>query len=166
MSNDSKGTKNWFARHKILTGIGVIFIFFILIAALGGGGEGTESTSGSSTSNNGQTSQQEVKEEERIQVTAKELYQAYSANTIAADAEYEGKKLEITGVVDGIGKDILDQPYITLDVGELINNVQCMLKDEAVAQASQLAQGTTVTLYGENPNYLLNVIVKKCTIAE
>lgn len=57
MSKDSNGTKNWFARHKVLTAIGGIFVFFILIAAVSGGGS---SSTSNTTSSSGGSQQQEA----------------------------------------------------------------------------------------------------------
>ncbi|MEK7183593.1 MAG: DUF4352 domain-containing protein [Patescibacteria group bacterium] len=51
MSHDTTGTKNWFARHKILSVLGGIILFFIIIGAASGGSSDTSSSNGSSGSN-------------------------------------------------------------------------------------------------------------------
>ena len=50
MSKDTKANQNWFARHKILTIIGGIFVLFILLIAVSGG-DSTDSTSTRSPAN-------------------------------------------------------------------------------------------------------------------
>ncbi|HEX7773344.1 MAG TPA: hypothetical protein VF435_13035 [Pyrinomonadaceae bacterium] len=62
-----------------------------------------------------------------IVVSATALVADYEANEVAADRRYKGQTLEVTGVVDSIGNDILDSMYVTLDSGERfgITNVQC-----------------------------------------
>lgn len=49
MSNETEGAtkKNWFARHKILTGILALFLFFIVIGMIGSGGSGSSTSSSS-----------------------------------------------------------------------------------------------------------------------
>jgi hypothetical protein len=37
-----KSQKNWFARHKVLTGVGALILVIILFAATSGGGDGTD----------------------------------------------------------------------------------------------------------------------------
>jgi hypothetical protein len=97
-------------------------------------------------------------------VTATKLYADYKANEISADNTYKGKLVEVSGTVDNIGKDILDKPYISLTTGEIIGSVQCMLDDDAIAEASALAEGTKVTMQGRVNGLLGNVLVKGCTL--
>lgn len=55
MPNEATSQKNWFARHKILTGIMGVFAFFILIGALSGDGtEGIKAGDGTSQSDKDQ----------------------------------------------------------------------------------------------------------------
>ena len=51
-----------------------------------------------------------------IKVSAEALYNAYNQNQVAADAKYKGNLVEMTGVIGSIGKDILNNPYVTLRV--------------------------------------------------
>ena len=45
-----------------------------------------------------------------MDATASELYRAYEANEVSADQQYKGKRLLITGVVENIGKHVMDNP--------------------------------------------------------
>mgnify|MGYP001145942510 CR=1 FL=1 len=100
-----------------------------------------------------------------ITVTARELCSAYEANEIAADAEYEGKIVKVSGVVDSIGKDILDTPYITLEGGKIFGGVQCMFDEKYEPQLAQLAKGERVTVQGRCSGYLIGtVLIRDCIL--
>jgi len=134
------------------------FIIIIVIASSGGG----SGSSGTNSSGSNQTNTAPA--EEAIVVTSTKLYSDYKANEISADNTYKGKLVEVSGTVDNIGKDILDKPYISLKTGEIIGSVQCMLDDDAIAEASALAEGTKVTMQGRVNGLLGNVLVKGCTL--
>jgi hypothetical protein len=156
--------KSWFARHKIITTVGVIVIVLIGLSALGGAIEEPTAT------NNNNDSQQEstVVQEEVVEVTAVELSQAYDDNKVAADAKYEDKTLQISGVIDDIGKDILDAPYVTLKGRETsFFGVQCMFSRNDEALLANLSKGQQLTLQGKLSGELIgNVLVRGCTIID
>src|SRR3546814_14146885 len=52
-----------------------------------------------------------------VKVTASELYQAYEANEAAAQGQYGGRLLEVTGTVDGVDLDLMDDPSVKLEIG-------------------------------------------------
>ena len=82
-------------------------------------------------------------------VDAKVLLNAYKDNAVKADLEYKDKIFVITGVVGGIGKDILDTPYITLgkDGDYAIASVQCMFDKNGEVLAA-LNEGESVKIKG------------------
>jgi len=96
-----------------------------------------------------------------IEVTAQELYSAYEANQVAADAKYKDKIVRVTGIVNTIGKDILDTPYVLLTSGGQYEmfGVQCMFDKKYELELAQLIKGQTVTVQGKVSSYLANVIV-------
>jgi len=148
--------RNWFMRHKILSGILGLFLIIILGSALGSGNDDRPTSSSPTAA--------ETEEVQAISITARQLYQEYSDNQIAADAKYEDQWLEITGTVESIGKDIVDDMYVSLETGNLVGSVQCMLEDSEFEEAANLSEGQSVTVIGKNDGMLLNVIVRKCTI--
>ena len=158
MGTDHTQNQSWFKRHKILTGIGGIFLFFILISALGSPQDGQGTSSADTETNT------VVPEEEVMSVTATQLYSDYKGNQVAADEKYKGKTLEVSGTISTIGKDILDTMYVSLKTGDIIGAVQCMLEDSELEKAANLTQGQQITLTGENPDYLMNVILRNCKI--
>ena len=94
------------------------------------------------------------------------MYSAYEANEVAADAKYKSKILKVTGVVDSIGKDILDTPYVTLTSGGQYEvwGVQCMFDKKHEPELAQLTKGQTVTVQGKCDGYLINVLMKDCVL--
>ena len=150
--------KNWFVRHKILTGLLVLFVIGII------GNIKNDTFNDSSISSNNTASQKEENKEVTIKITARELYVQYEANEIQADDKYKNKLLEISGVIENIGKDILDDPYITLKTDNVFGSIQCMLADSEKSKASQLQKSTPIVLEGKNTGKLLNIIIRDCKI--
>ncbi len=97
---------------------------------------------------------------EIVDVTAKQLFADYDANEIAADGKYKGKVLRISGTVGKVGKDVLDEPYVTLAAGAF--DVQCMFRDSAPLAAVKKRQRLTVQC--TDPGKMGNVIVRGCAV--
>lgn len=53
-----------------------------------------------------------------VAVTAEQYYKDYTTNAIAADNKYENKKIEITGTITDINKDLNKNAYIELSAGD------------------------------------------------
>jgi len=101
-----------------------------------------------------------------IEITASELYSEYEANEVSADEQYKGKKIAVTGVVGIIGKDILDDPYISLNV-DYLQSVNCYFSDKNNKVLSQLSKGQKVTIIGECKGFMLtNVMIQDCELWE
>jgi len=101
-----------------------------------------------------------------IVITADDLFAAYDTNEVAADKQYKGKVLKITGTIQDIGKDILDDTYITLDTGDFIYSIQCYFKNNQLDAVAALAKDQEVTLIGTCNGQTLNVVIKNCVIIE
>lgn len=101
-----------------------------------------------------------------IEVSPEDLHTAYQENEVAADAQYEDKLVKITGTIGNIGKDILDDVYITIETGEYLQSVQCYFSDsEQINTVATLKAGDTVTLIGRCSGLsITNVIIKGCEI--
>ena len=101
-----------------------------------------------------------------IEITASELYRAYEANEVSADEHYKGKKMAVTGIVGNIGKDILDNPYISLKV-DYFQSVNCYFSDKNNKIISQISKGQKVTIIGECAGLTLtDVVVQDCELWE
>ena len=82
-----------------------------------------------------------------IQVTAAEYDKKYHDNEVAADNIYKDKKVAITGTVESINKDLLDDVYIQLTGGEEVSmGVQCHLTD--AQKAAAVKKGSEITIVG------------------
>ena len=101
-----------------------------------------------------------------ISVTAGALYAAYEANAIAAEQKYEGKAVLITGTVSNVDRDILGDSYVTLTAGGEwdVWGVQCFVAESSLPQIAGLTKGERITMLGKVEGYLLNVLVRGCTV--
>lgn len=98
------------------------------------------------------------------ELTANKLYTAYDQNEVAADEKYKGKKLGVTGVIGDIGKDVFDEPYVSLNIGYL-QNINCYFDEDNNKVISKLRKGQRVTIIGEcEGKSITNVILKDCEL--
>ena len=84
-----------------------------------------------------------------VEVTATRMYEDYEANRVAADQEYDGKVLVVSGTVETIaGGD--DSPYyIDLATGELsLVSVRCYFSQSHLDELTKLQTGDRVALRG------------------
>lgn len=154
--------KSWFAKHKILTGLLVLFVLGILGSLLGD--EPSSTTQTKAIAQN--TPEQTQPEPEYIEVTAAQLFADYEANEVAADAKYQDAAIKVTGTIGDIGKDILDTPYVTLTTENSFLNVQCMFDKADASALVDLQKNQRITLTGEVSGKLGNLLIKDCRIAE
>lgn len=140
--------------------VGAVFLLFVII---GVSGSSSSPSSGGTTATNSANSQPV----EAIKVTAAELSADYKANEVAADAKYKGRLVEVSGIVDTIGKDILDTPYIAFAAGQydIIDRVQCMFSKSDEPVLAAVAKGQRITLRGTVSGKLGNILVQGCAIA-
>jgi len=78
--------------------------------------------------------------------TAKALAELYSANEVAADDKIGGRKLEITGIVQDIGKDFANNVVIQFQSGNRFLPVRLNMADSERAKASSLKKGQKATI--------------------
>lgn len=97
-------------------------------------------------------------------LTADALYRAYKANEVQADSKYKGKVLKVSGVVDGIGKDMLDKPYVSLKTSSPIMTVQCFFSKSHLKTLGNLKKGQELTVKGVCDGKLGNVMLRGCVI--
>ena len=148
--------RNWFLRHKIIS---VVLIFFVLVIIGGSSGENNKQTN-----TNVQNNLKQEQEEVTVEVTAIKLSEEYDANKVAADAKYKDKRLKVTGIIDGIGKDILDDPYVTLEgMPNRLFGVQCMFSKSKEQELINLKKGQEITLTGKMSGEMIgNVVLREC----
>lgn len=79
-----------------------------------------------------------------IEVTSRELAAAYEANEVVAQQSFGGRPLLVTGRVEGVTLDFMDNPVVQLPGVNQFLQVQATLNDEKAAAA--LSQGQEVRL--------------------
>ena len=152
-------TKSWIKRHPILSIIGALFVLGV-IGSINGESPDTTKTKTPSVA------KEEVKVE-AIKLEAETLRQVYKANEVNGDAIYKNKLVEVSGNVDSIGKDVVDQAYITFKADEAyaFDKVQCMFRDSEQSVLASLKSGQKVTVQGTVSGVSISsVIIKNCKI--
>jgi RNA polymerase subunit RPABC4/transcription elongation factor Spt4 len=141
-----------------------VIVVVVSLSVAGQGGKDTVQSSANAKDIKQSTSESEP--EQSISVTAEQLLEAYNENEVKADSQYKGKVLEVTGIVNTIGKDILDEAYVTVGSGEPYEvwSVQCYFGKGDLDSISELSPGDTVTISGKCSGKTLNVALKQCTV--
>ncbi len=100
-------------------------------------------------------------------VSASSVMAAYQRNEISADNQFKGKVIVVTGRIGSIAKDILDNPYVTLDEDQIgIGSVQCFFDDSDQPQMAQLSPGQRVYIKGRVDEKFITVHLKDAKILE
>jgi len=106
-----------------------------------------------------------VQQEPVIITNAPQLYNDYKANEISADTKYKNKVIMVVGMVNKIGKDILDKPYITLWSDKYsITEVQCYIQQSQISIASNLQKGDYLGLKGLCTGKSINILLENCLV--
>jgi hypothetical protein len=103
-----------------------------------------------------------------IIISADELHSAYENNEVAADAKFNGKIIQVSGVVDDIGKDIMDTIYVSLSAGGefSFSSVQCFFADAHTSAAASLSKGDYVTIKGKCDGLMMNVLIRGSSLVK
>ena len=102
-----------------------------------------------------------------VGVTTEELYSAYKANAVEADAKYKGEILTVTGTVHKIvTKDTFDIYYVMLTSAEKHEkwNVRCTFDKTHELELERLTAGQTVTVQGKYDGYRTNILMRGCAL--
>lgn len=157
-----KDSRNFFAKHKIIAGIGVVVV--LVAIATSGGGKDDNSQTVSGDKNKNETTQVAEQKEEAIQVNSTTLAKDYEANEIKANKKYEDKLLEVTGKVESIDE-MMGQTFIILEGDEVITSVQCFFdEDSEIDKVAELNKGDSVTIVGKCDGKSINVGIQNCIL--
>ena len=149
-----------------------VIVVLLIFSALAGGEEKPASSSeenapvaeNSTTTEPNKTETEETAPVEIMEISPAELLESYEANEVKGGALYEGKTMRLSGTVGSIGKDIVDEVYITFAGEEFaITSVQCYFSDEAqIEKVMELQEGDAITLVGVCDGKFGNVLIKDC----
>lgn len=119
--------KSWFARHKILTGLGAVVVLIVVIAIAGGGGGNDDAAPGTAT-----TQQAPATDDGAAEAPAEEAPAGPGINEPAADGAFS---FVVTGVETGVAQ--VGGEYLT-----------------SQAQGQYTLVHLTVTNTGTEPQYM------------
>lgn len=97
-------------------------------------------------------------------LTANALYSAYDDNEVAADAKYKGKVVVVSGVIQDIGKDLADDPYVVIGGEGVLDGVQCTFADSKSEELASLSKGQKATVKGKVVGLFGNVQIENSTL--
>ncbi|CAB3797980.1 OB-fold protein [Pararobbsia alpina] len=98
-----------------------------------------------------------------IEISATELYEEYKANEVLADTKYKGRWLYVSGVVNEIGKDFTDDPYVNLFGENEYAVVRANFAKSAVEKLATLHKGDQISLMCQGKGRLIGDAILDCT---
>lgn len=178
---------------KVLKGALIFFVVLVVLGAIAGGGKKSEqakkqdpiestnianTNDASEKENNKKSGKKSIlagasegkdsesgPTKEVYKTTAKQLYQDYEANEVAADEKMKGKLIEVSGVIESIDKDAFDNIVLHLKTGNSFAAAMITLKDSEKDAAIKLKKGNKITVICTSMLRLLSSPNgRKCTI--
>jgi hypothetical protein len=100
-----------------------------------------------------------------IQVSAEQLYVDYAKNEVAADRVYKNRILAVSGSVQSINKDFVDDIYLVLDTSNEFDDVQAHLRSSEESRAASLSRGEFITVVCTGNGMIVSSpMLKDCVI--
>ncbi len=147
--------RNWFIKHKILTGI-LVVVVIVIISNMSGG----EKNSSTTKTNKNKT---EITQTSTV-ITAKELADDFDANQVSAEAKWDGKLVEFSAKITNI----TDYGLSFSDVASKdfsMAQIACKITDKQ--QLMSLKNGQTVKVRGIVGKQMIGVIdVSSCEVIQ
>lgn len=109
--------------------------------------------------------QSEIETRKKNTISASQLYAAYDANEVSADQNFKNKTFFVTGTVEEIKKDFMNDIYVTLKTDQYFSYVNCYLDNEELA--AKLNKGQTVTFKGTCKGMVVTLVtMKDCELVD
>lgn len=173
----AKASRPWYKKKRYWL-LGFVLLI-VIISAASGGGDVTETASDSgdtsSASDDSGSESKEPAEEEKaeepaekpMKVDAGTIIKDYEDNEAAADGKYSGKLLQVSGVIEKVDTDFIDEDEYIVRVGAGgqwdFLTVDC--PGQSADAVSSLKKGDDITVVGEfDDGGDLGVTLKDCTI--
>lgn len=108
----------------------------------------------------------EPAKEQVMQVNIGKILSDYEGNEVAADNQYKGRLIQVTGLVSDIKKDITNSLYVTLGTGAAfeIPAFQAFFDDSMNSQLGALRKGQKLTVVCRVKGLMMNVLAEDCFI--
>jgi type II secretory pathway pseudopilin PulG len=136
-------------QNRNLASLVVLAVFLVLAA-------GSADTDTDTQKIQSQTSSYEL--------SANQLFREYDQNEVAADAKYKGKVVVVTGTIQNIGKDIMDEAYIVIGGAGFLDGVQCTFTKGEQSSVARLSKGQQVRVKGEVAGRFGHVLINKSSL--
>lgn len=146
-------TKEWIDRATATFVASTALV--VILACDGASSGGSANSTGSGTAS----------AEPAIKVDAATIIADYQANEVAGDNKYKDKIVEVTGVVDHIGKGLMDDVYVSIGTGKEfeLSGVQCSVTKDMEGKAASLTKGQSLTVKGKVTGLMMSVQLQDCS---
>jgi hypothetical protein len=104
-------------------------------------------------------------QEQPKKVSLDTLYNDYQANEVAADNKYRGHLLMVSGSINRIAKNLMDQTYLALNLDGRVFDINAVLASPYLPVAAALSKGQMVTLVCVGDGKVITPDIKNCAIA-
>lgn len=170
----AKASRPWYKKKRYWL-LAFVLLIAIISVGSGGGDDVTETgsdngdTSSAADDSGSETNESaEEKAEPAMKVEAKKIIKDYEDNEAAADGKYNGKVLEVSGVIEKVDTDMWNDDEYVVMVGAGGNwdflTVDC--PGQSADAVSALKKGDDITVVGEfDDGGDLGVTLKDCTVA-
>jgi hypothetical protein len=81
-----------------------------------------------------------------MEVSSIELGRTFAADEIAAQKKYENQRVAVTGIVQRVSQDMLENPMISLNGANAVDDVQASFDKSFAAKTRRIRKGATVTV--------------------
>ena len=128
---------NW-SPLKIVGVVALVFLGLMVIGAFVSTAEKAQSNANHADTAAATTSETQTP---ALSVTAYELFAAYEANEQAAQLKYGGQPIDISGNVASVELDAADQPMVSLEAGDMLQEVTLHFRESDAGMTAQLRKG-------------------------
>lgn len=95
-------------------------------------------------------------------MTAAELQKAFEVDEAAANSDYTGMVIELSGEVESINPGEDETLIITLKTGNPLSAVSCTFREGSASTV--VTAGDQVTVRGQCSGYLMDVLMNNCSL--
>ena len=95
-------------------------------------------------------------------MSASELFKMYESDESAADGKYLGKIIQITGEVNNINLDNERVESLTLETGDMLTGVTCLLDEVNSNHRQDFKMGEKITLNCVCTGKLMDIELNRC----